>query len=285
MKLFVPLVGWSFMKAILSVSGHRVFFGLCLLGCPILAGAAVTEEFHQTYPLTANGELRLDNVNGKVRITAWDRAEVKVDAIKRAQTQEALDALQIEATAKPEQVRIHTEYPKGKANKHQKNDSASVDYELKVPAGVHLEGIEVVNANVEIEGVTGRVNASTVNGTLTVKGLASDSKLETVNGSVEAAFQKFDGVKSVTLKSVNGELQLKLPSDTNAEVSAKSLNGTIHGDAGLTVTKKFPVGSDLHGTLGKGEARIKLETVNGSIRVRSSGTATSLLRMPVVARN
>jgi len=276
------------MNAILTMSRRRASFGVCLLCSPILvtlAAAAVTEEFHQTYPLTASGEVRLDNVNGKVRITAWDQAEVKVDAVKRAETQEGLDALKIEITAKPTRVRIHTEYPKWKAKDYRKTDSVSVDYEVKVPVGAHLEEVEVVNAGVEIEGVTGKVGASSVNGHLIVKGLASDSKLETVNGNVEAAFQKFEGVKSVSLKSVNGKLQLNLPSDTSAEVSAKTVNGTIHGDAGLTVTKHQPVGSSLHGTLGKGEAHIKLETVNGSIRVRCSGAATSVPRQQNVALN
>src|SRR5690349_23899619 len=181
------------MKAILTKSAHRVTLGFSLLCLPMfssLANAAVTEEFHQIYPLASNGEIRLDNVNGKVRITAWDPAEVKVDAIKRADTQEELDDLKIEVTSKPERVRIHTEYPNGKVH-HGKGYSGSVDYEVKVPAGAQLEKIEVVNANLEIEGVTGRVYASTVNGRLVVNGLESDSKLESVNGNVEAAFQKF----------------------------------------------------------------------------------------------
>ncbi|HYE65584.1 MAG TPA: hypothetical protein VD966_08375 [Pyrinomonadaceae bacterium] len=46
----------------------------------------VREEFHQTYPLTPDGRISLENMNGSVRITAWDRQEVKVDAVKRAQT-------------------------------------------------------------------------------------------------------------------------------------------------------------------------------------------------------
>jgi DUF4097 and DUF4098 domain-containing protein YvlB len=269
------------------MSGHRVFVGLALLCGPFVstpASAAVKEEFHQTYPLTSDGEVRLDNVNGKVRITAWDRAEVEIDAVKLADTQEGLDGLQIEVTSKPTQVRIHTEYPKGKA-KHGKSESASVEYELKVPAGTHLEEVESVNAEVDIEGVTGRVHASTVNGGLIAKGLASDSKLESVNGNVEAAFQKFEGVKSVSLKTVNGKLQLNLPSDANAEVSGKTLNGTIHGEGGLTATKNWPVGSTLKGTLGKGDAHIKLESVNGSIRVHCAGAARSMLRAPTVALN
>jgi hypothetical protein len=42
-----------------------------------------TEEFHQSYPISANGQIELHNINGPVEIKAWDRNEVKVDAIKR----------------------------------------------------------------------------------------------------------------------------------------------------------------------------------------------------------
>ena len=34
--------------------------------------AVVMEEFHQTYPLNANGRVELQNINGAVHITAWD---------------------------------------------------------------------------------------------------------------------------------------------------------------------------------------------------------------------
>src|SRR5271166_3340286 len=42
----------------------------------------LTEEFHHTYPLPADGRVELDNLNGNVHITAWDQNQVKVDAVK-----------------------------------------------------------------------------------------------------------------------------------------------------------------------------------------------------------
>src|SRR5258708_30954038 len=51
----------------------------------------VREEFHQTYPLSANGRVTVENLNGSVRIAVWDRNEVKVDAVKRAYRRERLD--------------------------------------------------------------------------------------------------------------------------------------------------------------------------------------------------
>ena len=46
--------------------------------------ASATEEFHQTYALSANGRVELQNINGAVHISTWDQNQVKVNAIKRA---------------------------------------------------------------------------------------------------------------------------------------------------------------------------------------------------------
>src|SRR5947209_5220340 len=53
-------------------------------------GDELREEFHQTYPLTANGRVSLENINGGVHIAVWDQNEVKVDAVKRAYRRERL---------------------------------------------------------------------------------------------------------------------------------------------------------------------------------------------------
>src|ERR671939_159287 len=71
----------------------------------------LTEEFHQTYPLAAGGRLSLSNINGAVKVQTWERAEVKVDAVKRAFTAERLRDAQIKVDATANHVRIETEYP------------------------------------------------------------------------------------------------------------------------------------------------------------------------------
>src|SRR5258708_40187909 len=52
---------------------------------------AFIEEFHQTYALTPDGRVELDNINGAVHISSWARNEVKVDAVKYAETTERLE--------------------------------------------------------------------------------------------------------------------------------------------------------------------------------------------------
>src|SRR5438128_11583089 len=78
----------------------------------ISLNAALTEELHKTYPIDADGRVSLKNVNGAVHISAWDRNEVQVDAIKRASTKEALDEASIVIDSSSGSISIRTRYSK-----------------------------------------------------------------------------------------------------------------------------------------------------------------------------
>jgi DUF4097 and DUF4098 domain-containing protein YvlB len=219
----------------------------------------------------------VDNVNGRVRIAAWDRPEVQVDVLKQADRREDLEAVKIEIDAKPERIRIHTQYPKAKTGWWHRSNSTRVDYDIKVPAHASLKKIRHVNGSVEIDGVLGTVDASTVNGHLAAKRLAADSRLESVNGGVEATFEKFDEVKSVTIKTVNGGVEIALPTNADADLSAHTVNGGIHTPPNLTVNRSGHRPRQLHARLGNGGTQVRLETVNGGIHVRQQGTASATL--------
>src|SRR5215475_8847648 len=99
-----------------------------------VSGNNVTEEFHKTVPLNANGRVSLENVNGNVEITGWDKNEVQIDAVKSAQDQQRLNEAKIEVDGSGDSVRIRTRYPEG----HTSDNPASVHYTVHVPAGAQL---------------------------------------------------------------------------------------------------------------------------------------------------
>ncbi len=254
-----------------SIRSHTLF---ALVSIATVAGAQavfaateVREEFHQTYPLDKQGKVQLENVNGNVRIGTWDREEIKVEAIKRAEKQEHLDEVKIEVDAKADRIRIKTKHPDSKS-KRNKNNSTSVDYTLTVPEHSRLDRISTVNGGIEIEKVNGDVEARSVNGNVAAVGLAGHVELSTVNGSVKANFAELK--KSVSLKSVNGSVTVSLPTEANAKVSANTLNGGISSDFALQSKKHFPIGQNLDGKLGEGGPAIELSTVNGGIRIDRS---------------
>lgn len=228
-----------------------------------------TEEF--SFEVNEGARVSLENINGDIRISGGSGNEVMVIARKKAGTQEYLDELEVAVHADEDYVRIETRHPQSEGGwfKWGNDGSGSVTFELTVPANIALDKIETVNGDVEIDSVLGKVKASTVNGSLDVTGLISAVDLETVNGSITADFDELGGDQRVSAEAVNGKIILLLPGDASARVEAETVNGSIDGDDfGLEVEKGF-VGRDLSGKIGGGDARVSLDTVNGSIKIKS----------------
>src|SRR6266436_3287517 len=106
----------------------------------------LTEEFHQTYPLNANGRVSIENINGGVRISVWDQNEVKVDAVKRAYTKERLDEAKIDVSATADSVRIRTEYPNRNQSfsdgEQRRHNPADVEYTLTIPRKARIDSAD-----------------------------------------------------------------------------------------------------------------------------------------------
>jgi DUF4097 and DUF4098 domain-containing protein YvlB len=237
-----------------------------LLAIPALA--EVTQEFHKTVPLNANGRVSLNNVNGDVEITGWSRNEVQIDAVKTARDQQRLDEARVDVNSSGNSVEIETHYPTHLFANN--NNPASVHYTLHVPQNARIDKINLVNGGLTVQKLSGEINANLVNGKVSASDLAGTADLATVNGSVEANYASLNNVHEIKLQSVNGRVELRLPQSPNAEVTASTVNGAISTDFPLTVKGRW-VGKHMEGTLGNGGVKIELNNVNGSIHVGPGG--------------
>jgi hypothetical protein len=230
---------------------------------------ALSEEFHQTYALTPDGRIELDNINGPVHISSWDQNQVKVDAVKYADTKERLDEAKIEIDARNNSISIRTKSPDHNQswNWGSHNNPASVEYTLTVPRTARLDEIKLINGSLDVTGMSGEVNASCINGRLEAHDLSGRARLSTINGRLDARFGQLAS-NSVELNSVNGSVELTIPSDSKAELEADTVSGGINNDFGLHVNHHNFVGHDLRGELGSGGAHISLKNVNGRIEIR-----------------
>jgi Toastrack DUF4097 len=229
---------------------------------------AYTEKLSKTFPLKSAGRLSLENVNGDVRISTWERKEVSVEATKFATSQDRLDDLEVHMDAEGDHVRIRAEFTRETSWHHGHGEGARVDFEIKVPATIPIDEVALVNGDLDVDGLSGRVQASCVNGTLTATELSGDVDLSTVNGTLEVTFEQLDASASIKLQTVNGTVDVTLPKKVGARVRASTVNGSIVNDLGLTVSKHDVVGASLRGTVGDGGASINVDAVNGTIRIR-----------------
>jgi hypothetical protein len=220
-------------------------------------------DFRARYTLGSNGRVTVQNLYGDVQITAWDRDEVLVEAIKRSADPRHLDDARIVVDSSSEMVAIHTQYS-GSDAEH----PAAVEYHIMVPRNANLENVALINGGLSIRGVTGPIKASSVNGSIRAEKLAGEAELSTINGQVEADFEQVSRLHPITLSSVNGPIRLSLPSGASATVSAQNRSGGIDSDFGRAW--RAPSGHTLTAALNGGGALIKLKNVNGGISIHST---------------
>jgi DUF4097 and DUF4098 domain-containing protein YvlB len=237
-----------------------------------LAFAETKTEPVQTLNLQAGGYLSLENINGDVTIEGWKKNQVSISAVKNGKPKD-LDrikvVLSVDKYEGKDWIHVETEYLESRGGFLSFLKSAgSIDYTIKVPSDAILEDIELVNGNLKVTGVTGYLSLGTVNGSITASGMAGNAWVETVNGNLDLSFDKMGKGQSVDLESVNGAIVIRIPAKASAHVEAETLNGNISNEFGLTVEKGEWIGRSMEGLVGSGDARITLETVNGSIDIK-----------------
>src|SRR6476646_7212854 len=191
--------------------------------------AMATEDFHKSYPLSATGSVRIENINGRVHIFAWDRNEVKVEAVKSGQSREQLQNAEIQVESQSASIAIRTKYRELEAGyPYSKGTlgSAIVEYTITVPRKARLDDVQLLNGDLDIRDVLGEIRAQCTNGKLVATGLRENAKLSTVNNNLEAHFDEL-AANRVELDSTNGGINVTLPSDAKASLQATTVRGDI----------------------------------------------------------
>jgi Putative adhesin len=171
---------------------------------------------------------------------------------------------------------------------------------LAVPADSRVE-VGVIAANAVVSGIGGRTSVNGVSGDATLVGLSGPVDVNTVSGSIEAQSLSGDikansvsgeltvvdgsggrvkadsvsggmvldlGPRSgtdVRLSTVSGEVAIRLPDPGDAEVDANTASGSVFSSFDeLHVTSQWGA-KRLTGTLGKGDGKLRVTTVSGTI--------------------
>ena len=262
----MKFLGRSSLFSLVTSTPAIVFLAAALVPCLALAEVSKTEEYN--FELKEGGRISLSNVNGDVSIEGTDGRQVHIVATKKADSQKYLDGMNIEIDAKEDSIRIETKHPSNGMLNWGGDDSGSVDYKLTVPHDVELDSIDTVNSDVEISGVIGSIDTESVNGKLHVTGVSGNLSADTVNGNIDVEFLQLGSGQRVSADAVNGRIVLRLPESSSAQIGAETLNGSIDADDfGLESDGGF-VGHELDGQIGSGEARVSIDTVNGSIDIK-----------------
>jgi len=242
--------------------------------------AAAQADFHWSGAIAAGKRLEIKGVNGDIRAVGIAAgAQAEVTAVKHARRSDP-ESVEIKVVPSADGVTICAVYPTPRRAREEndctpgdrwhsntEDNDVSVDFEVRLPAGVNLSE-RTVNGEVEAEHLGGDVSAHTVNGSVRVS-TTGFAEASTVNGSIAAEMGRADWTEGVEFSTVNGGITLDLPATLSAEVHAKTLNGDVISDFPLVMQGRFGP-RNWHGTIGRGGRDLDLSTVNGSIRLRKA---------------
>jgi DUF4097 and DUF4098 domain-containing protein YvlB len=224
----------------------------------------------------ANGQtLEIKGVNGDIRASESSGTEVELTADRHGRRNNPSE-VRIDVVPHAGGITICAVYPSpdsrpneckpGKEGRNSvRNNDVQVDFAIRVPRGVKLSA-NTVNGGIDARGIQSDVIAHTVNGKIVVEA-KGNVEAHTVNGGITASMGDTAWNGTREFHTVNGGITLELPATANTDFNASVVNGNIESDFPIMVKGKIDP-RRLSGTLGSGGRELKMNTVNGSIKIR-----------------
>jgi DUF4097 and DUF4098 domain-containing protein YvlB len=277
---------------------------------PLVIGllSAAVQQTDTTVSVRANARLELENFGGSINVRTWDRNQVRVRAQhgRRDWVSVSASAAVVKVEAESRVGMAHTvDYeitvPAGmnldlSGNNTSINvegvrgeiDAETVQGNVTVTGGSGRVRLESVQGQIVLRNARGRIDVSTVNRGIYLTDVSGDIVAETVNGPIVMEGAQASTVDAATVNGVilyegamrddgdylmsthNGDIWLVVPNGTNANVNVSTFNGKL--DASFPVSLKESTNRRrFNFVMGRGSARVDLETFGGDVRFRRPG--------------
>lgn len=110
------------------------------------------------------------------------------------------------------------------------------EFKIEVPHNTSLVLRTQSGGDLVVENIDGDIEITSMNGEVSLREIGSSAVVNTMNGEINAVF-KTAPVKPVSFSSMNGEISVRLPADTKANLRMRSHNGAILTDFAEGVLK------------------------------------------------
>jgi hypothetical protein len=226
--------------------------------------------------LKAGSWIRIQNLSGDVDVVGSSGDAVEVTAEKRWRRGDPRD-VRFEVYRDGDNVTIcalwdndreESDCDRDSYRHHGNNHDNDVDvrFTVKLPAGIRVAAA-TVNGNIDIAGASTQVRAMGVNGEVRVETSNGPVSASSVNGSVRVGMETLSGTEERAFSSVNGDVELRVPTVFDADLSMSTVNGALKSDFPIMLEGRIDP-QRMRGTIGKGGRRLKVSTVNGNLEIR-----------------
>ncbi len=240
----------------------RSFLMLTLFLGAILPAHAAERVWEKRFALPPGGYVSVVNMQGSVLVEGWDRSEVEASvAMHSATPTDQIDDVQVAVQAREDGVVFHTLYPSGLDN------PIRVDYRLRVPRQVRLEELSTLDGDIIVHNVEGSMKARSLHGDIEAIDVAGSVTANALTGNILLSLRAISNRPApIQLATINGNVDLILPTHANANLELSTVAGNILGDYAFQVSDT--PGDSIHrAQVGAGGPRVVLHTVRGNISV------------------
>jgi hypothetical protein len=269
----------------------------------VLAAAPALQQIDTVLPAPAGTELRVSLLQADLTVRGWDRREVRVQSARgdldvratNGTIKVGTDILRGGARqggtvtlTVPRDMAVELSGPTLSA------DLSGLDGEVNVSTthgAIRLAGgrgfvrLHSLQGEVRVTGAQGRIDAETNQGSVTVSRSSGAIRAHSLNGSVTLDGVTSDAVDAYslngdivyagsleaggtyTLSTHAGNVIVKVPADADVAVSASTFGGAFESDFPVTLRSAESGGRMVTLSLGKGSARMELQSFGGTIRL------------------
>ena len=278
---------------------QKVFLLAGVAACTLPAASHDDDKVEEksTVPFNFSGakKLDVDLVSGNITVIADGGAAIRAEGerVIRARDRKGIDMAKkevaLDRNEKDGTAQLYANGPfrwnrRGEET-HGFHEHTERAYEVihnltvHVPAKLDLR-LHTVNGKSSTKGVTGELDISSVNCSLAITEMGGFGRISAVNGPITADFRS-NPTGDLNVKSVNGKIELNMPSNLSAKLIFTTLNSGVYtdfegtalalpSDTGARDGDRFIRKGNSRQTIqvGDGATEIKLETVNGTIQIR-----------------
>lgn len=265
----------------------------------IVAQEQVDEQI--VIPLTnpgQRGQLSTAQINGNITVTSYDGKEVIVKATTgteyKRQCDDCDDDVKVkvktrttpDSPAPPGMKRIETNSLELRAS--EENNVVEIETEswkqrihldIRVPENFDVK-LNTVHGEISVTGIKGALDVSSVNGGIRLENVSGSVITNTVNGEIKASILNASSGEPMSFVTLNGNVDVTLPSGIKTTVKMKSDRGEIYSDFEMVIEKAKPevkkssgeyevsINSWVYGKINGGGPEYTFKNMNGNIIVR-----------------
>lgn len=224
---------------------------------PFSLGYAVGEEGHfEMYGV--NGTIDIAGVEEATTIYIWGERMVKSESPEDAA--EHIEDITFDVQQGRYRIVFETSMPSDPSGREY-----AVVYHVRVPMGWSVS-INHMNGSIEAASMNSAIDIDLASGDVNLDELAGDVNVEVSNGTIAGDVLLTHG-EICDLDITNGDIDLGIPEDLSAILTAGVVNGTVDVSE-LRMDDQNAAVDEVCGCLGDGEKTVDLSAVNGTIRVR-----------------